>query len=82
MQVAAEVPALAAAAVETNAQGNEPGRLRRPLKRREDWQADPRKKHQDDENEPSLSQTTIEPSLAEAGAQENESPEHELDVRL
>ena len=78
----AELPVLAAAAVETNAEGNEPGRLRRPLKRREDSQADQRKQHQDGENEPNQSQATNGQSVAEAGAPENESPEHELDVRL
>lgn len=82
MQVASEMPVPATAAVETETQGHEPGRLRRPLKRQEDRQAEQRKKHQDGEDEPSRGQVMNGQDPAEAGAQESESPEHELDVRL
>lgn len=85
MQVASGMPVLAAASVQTETQGNEPGRLRRPVKRREDCEADRQKpQHDSEDGEPSLRRTTDEevPTEIEASTEENESPGHELDVRL
>ncbi len=81
----AELPVLAAASVETETEGNEPGRLRRPAKRREDREADQQKRHQDGEDgEPSLGEAVDDQASEEvdASAEENESPGHELDVTL
>lgn len=85
MQVASGMPVLAAASVQTETQGNEPGRLPRPLKRREDCEADRHKpQHESEDGEPSPGRTTDEEVSKgiEASAEENESPAHELDVRL
>ena len=81
----AELPVLAAASVETEAEGNEPSRLRRPVKRREDCEADQQKRRQDSEDgEQSLSGAASVQASEEvdAGAEENESPGRELDVTL
>jgi len=82
MQVASGMPVLAAASVQTETQGNEPGRLRRPLKRREDCEADRQKRQHD--GEPGLSRTTDEEvsTEIEASTEESESTGRELDVRL
>ena len=85
MQVASGVPVLAAASVQTETQGNEPGRLRRPLKRREDCVAErQRPQHDSEDGDPSLSRTANEEVSTEvdASTKENESPAHELDVKL
>jgi hypothetical protein len=81
----AELPVLAAATVETETQGNEPGRLRRPMKRREDCETDRQKRRQDSEDEErNLGGAVDEQALEEADAssEENESPGRELDVML
>ena len=85
MQVASEMLVPATAAVETETQGHEPGRLQRPLKRREDYETDRQKRGQDDEGgEQSFSREADEevPTKIDATAEENESPGQELDVRL
>jgi hypothetical protein len=45
-----ELPVLATATVETETGGTELGRLRRPVKRREDYEADRRKRREDGED--------------------------------
>jgi hypothetical protein len=93
----AELPVQATATVETETQGNEPGRLRHPVKRREDNEAGRRERRQDGEDgedgEDSPGGEAEEPSLngvaddeaseeTDASAEENESPDRELDVTL
>ena len=81
----AELPVLAAASVETDAEGNEPGRLRHPVQRREDREADQWKRHQvGEDGERSFNEAveTQAPEAVDASAEENESPGHELDVTL
>jgi hypothetical protein len=81
----AELPVLAAASVETETEGNEPGRLRRPPKSREDREADRQKRHQNGEGEERNLSGVVDEQASEevdAGAEENESPDRELDVTL
>ncbi len=87
---------LAAPSVETETGGNEPGRLRHPVKRREDYEADRRKRREDGEDgqdsedeEQSLSGAAEDEAAEEqvseevdASAEENELPGRELDVKL
>jgi len=90
--MASELPVLAAASVQTGATGNEPGRLRRPLKQREDDAANRRNRdHDADQEGRSPTRTAAEEvptevlgsrERLEANARETESPEHELDVKL
>ncbi len=85
MQAAFEMPVPATAAVETETQGHEPGRLRRPLKRREDYAADRQQRRQGDQDgERSSGEAANEKFLEEAETcpEENESTGQELDVRL
>jgi hypothetical protein len=81
----AKLPVLAAASVETGTEGNEPGRLRRPVKRREDHETDRHRRHQNGEDgERNLNGAVDEQASEEvdASAEENESPDRELDVTL
>ena len=84
---------LAAPSVETETGGNEPGRLRHPVKRREDYEADRRKRREDgqdsEDEEQSLSGAAEDEAAEEqvseevdASAEENELPGRELDVKL
>jgi hypothetical protein len=80
----AELPVPAAATVETGTQGNEPGRLRRAVKRREDYETDRHKRHPDGEPEEQSLGVTADGQAAEevdSGAEENEAG-RELDVTL
>jgi len=88
-----ELPVLAAPSVETETGGNEPGRLRHPVKRREDYEADRRKRREDgqdsEDEEQSLSGAAEDEAAEEqvseevdASAEENELPGRELDVKL
>ena len=67
---------LAAPSVETETGGNEPGRLRHPVKRREDYEADRRKRREDgQDSEDGQDGEDEEQSLS--GAAEDEASEEQ-----